>query len=40
MNGVQRAKSFKNVLVRVRVPPVGKNEGFCGPCKKSRCEIC
>ena len=25
--------------MRVKVPPVQKNEWFCGPCKKLRCEI-
>ena len=38
--GFRRAKSLKDILVRAKVPPVLKNEGFCGPCKKSRCEIC
>ena len=38
--GFQRAKSLKDILVREKVPPVQKNEGFCGPYKKSRCEIC
>ena len=38
--GFQRAKSLKDILVRAKVPPVLKNEGSCGPCKKSRCEIC
>ena len=37
---LQRAKSLKDIHVRANVPPVLKNEGFCGPCKKSRCEIC
>ena len=36
----RRAKSLKDILVRNNVPPVLKNEGFCGPCKKSRREIC
>ena len=31
---------MKDILVRAKVAPVLKNEGFCGPCKKSRCEIC
>ena len=31
---------MKDILARAKVPPVVKNEGFCGPCKKSRCEIC
>ena len=30
----------KDILVRAKVLPVLKNEGFCGSCKKSRCEIC
>ena len=38
--GFRRAKSFKDILIRVKVSPVQKNEEFCGPCKKSRCEIC
>ena len=38
--GFRRAKSLKDILVRVKIPPVQKNEGFCGPCKKLRCEIC
>ena len=38
--GFWRAKSLKDILVGAKVPPVQKNEGFCGPCKKSRCEIC
>ena len=36
----RRAKSLKDILVRVKIPPVQKSEGFCGPCKKLRCEIC
>ena len=38
--GYRRAKSLKDILVRVKIPPVQKSEGFCGPCKKLRCEIC
>ena len=38
--GFRRAKNLKNFLVRAKVSPVQKNEGFCGLCKKSRCEIC
>ena len=38
--GFRRAKSLKDILVRAKVPPVLKNEGSCGPCKKLRCEIC
>ena len=38
--GFRRANSFKDILVRAKFPPVNKDEGFCGPCKKSRCEIC
>ena len=34
--GFRRAKSLKDILVRAKVPPVLKKEGFCGPCKKSR----
>ena len=33
------AKSLKDILVRAKVPPVRKNKGFYGPCKKSRFEI-
>ena len=40
VTGFQRAKKFQHILVRAKVPPLQKNEGFCGPCKKSRCEIC
>ena len=38
--GFRRRKSLKYILVRAKVPPVKKDEGFCGPYKKSRCEIC
>ena len=38
--GFRRTKSLKDILVRVKVSPVMKNEEFCGPCKKWRCEIC
>ena len=38
--GFRKAKNLKDILVRAKVPPVQKSEGFCGPCKKSRCEIC
>ena len=31
---------MKDIFVRAKVSPVQKNEGFCGPCKKSRREIC
>ena len=31
---------MKDILVRAKVTTVKKNEGFCGPCKKFRCEIC
>ena len=31
---------MKDILVRAKGPPVQKNEGFCGPYKKSKCEIC
>ena len=37
--GFQRAKRLKDILVRSKVPSVLKNEGFCGPWKKSRCQI-
>ena len=38
--GFRRTKSLKDILVRAKVLPVQKNEGFCWPCKKSRREIC
>ena len=38
--GFRRAKSLKDILVRVKVSPLQKYEGFCGPYKKPRCEIC
>ena len=38
--GFRRAKKLKDILVRAKVPPVLKIEGFCGPCKKLRCEVC
>ena len=38
--GFTRANSLKDILVRAKVPPLKKNEGFFGPCKKSRYEIC
>ena len=38
--GFQRAKSLKDILVKSESSPVLKKEGFCGPCKKPRCEIC
>ena len=38
--GLRRVKSLKDIIVTAKVPPLQKNEGFCGPCKKSRCEIC
>ena len=31
---------MKAILIREKVPPVLKNKGSCGPCKKSRYEIC
>ena len=38
--GFQRAKILKDILLRANVSQVQKNEVFCGPCKKSRCENC
>ena len=38
--GFRRAKSLKDILVRAKVSSLQKKEGFCGACKKSRCEIC
>ena len=26
--------------MRVNIPPLKTEEGFCGPCNKPRCEIC
>ena len=37
---VRRAKSLKDILVRAKVPPKEKYEGSCGPCNKTRCQIC
>ena len=31
--GFRRAKSLKDILVRVKVSAVQKNEASCGPCK-------
>ena len=36
----EERKNLKDDLVGEKFPPVQKNEGFCEPCKKSRCEIC
>ena len=36
----QATKILKDILVIAKVPPVKKDEGFCGPFKKSRCKIC
>ena len=38
--GFRRAKSLKDILVRAKVVPVQKSKWFCGPCRKSRCEMC
>ena len=38
--GFRRAKSLKYILIIAKVPPLQKNEGFCGACKKSRSGIC
>ena len=35
----RRAKNLKDILMRANIPPV-KREGFYGPCKGPRCEIC
>ena len=40
ISGFRRAKSLKDILVRAKVSSLQKKEGFCGACKKSRCEIC
>ena len=37
--GFPGAKSLKDILIRAKVPPVRKNKGFYGTCKKSRFEI-
>ena len=34
-----RAKSLKDILVRVKIPQI-KNKGWCCPCKGPRCQIC
>ena len=38
--GFRRAESLKDILAKPKVHSVQKNEGFCGPSKKWRCEIC
>ena len=38
--GFKKGKSFKDVLVRAKVPPLKTEKSFCGPCNKPRCEIC
>ena len=38
--GFCRMKSFKDILVRAKVPPVKKNKVVYGPRNKSRYEIC
>ena len=38
--GFRRGKSLKDILVKAKVSPVLKNEGFSELCKKSRCKIC
>ena len=37
--GFPRAKSLKDILVRSKIPQI-RNKGWCGPCKRTRCEIC
>ena len=37
--GFRTAKSLKAILVSANVPPFQKIGVFCGPCKKSICEI-
>ena len=36
----QRTNNLKDILVKTKVSPVQKNEGYCGPCKKLGCETC
>ena len=36
----KKRRSLKAILVRAEVLPLKNEEGFCGPCHKSRCEIC
>ena len=36
--GLRGAKSLKDILVREKIPQI-KNEGWCGPSKRPRCEI-
>ena len=33
-------KSLRDILLRAKVSLIKKNEGFCGPCKRMRSEIC
>ena len=33
------AKILKDILVRTKVPPMKKSEGFSRPCKKKICQI-
>ena len=35
--GFRRAKSLKDILVRSKIPQI-RNKGWCGPCKRTRCE--
>ena len=39
ITGFPRAKSLKDILVRSKIPQI-RNKGWCGPCKRTRCEIC
>ena len=38
--GFRRGKSLKDILVRAKIPQSKVKEGCCGPCKKTRCQIC
>ena len=37
--GFRRAKSLKEILVKVKIPQI-KNKGSCAPLKEPRCKIC
>ena len=35
-----KSEKFERYSCQSQSSPLQKNEGFCGPCKKPRCEIC
>ena len=39
ITGFRRAKRLTDILVRAKIAQI-ENEGWCGPCKGPRCEIC